>query len=161
MQALKKPQRLNSNIRMQQQEPLLSIASEQEVIAAIKQAELRTSGEIRLHVEPACKGDAYARALEVFGSLGMHKTKERNAVLFYFAITDRKFSVVGDEGIHAKVKDDFWIAVRDAIQSNFREGNFVPGLVKGIEMAGEKLSVYFPRLEDDSNELSDDISIGN
>ena len=146
---------------MSQQQPLLSIASEEEVIAAIKQAELQTSGEIRMHVEPACKGDAYKRAVELFGELQMHKTKERNAILFYFAINDKKFSIVGDSGIHAKVKEEFWNALRDVLQSNFRQGNFIPGLVQSIAMAGEKLAVYFPRHVDDTNELSDDISIGN
>lgn len=146
---------------MSQKEPLLSIASQEEVIAAIKQAELKTSGEIRLHVEPACEGDAYKRAVEVFGKQGMYKTKERNAILFYFAINSHKFAIVGDEGIHAKVKDEFWLTIRDVIQENFRQGNFIPGLVKGIEMAGEKLAAYFPYNDGDSNELPDDISIGN
>lgn len=143
------------------QQPLLSIASEEEVKAAIRQAELKTSGEIRLHVEPACEGDAYERALEVFGIEGMHKTKERNAILFYLAVNSRKFAIVGDEGIHAKVKEEFWMTIRDVIQENFRHDSFVPGLVKGIEMAGEKLAIHFPWREGDSNELSDDISIGN
>jgi uncharacterized membrane protein len=146
---------------MSQQQPLLSIASEEEVKAAIKQAELKTSGEIRLHVEPACEGDAFARAMEVFGEQEMYKTKERNGILFYFAINSRKFAVVGDEGIHAKVHDEFWMTIRDVIQENFRHDSFVPGLVKGIEMAGEKLAIHFPWREGDSNELSDDISIGN
>lgn len=144
-----------------QKEPLLSLASEQEVLAAIQQAELQTSGEIRLHVEPACPGNALERAVQLFGQLEMHKTKERNAILFYFAVVDHKFAIVGDEGIHAKVKDEFWQALRNVIQTNFREGNFVPGLVEAILKAGEKLSAYFPRQHDDTNELSDDISIGN
>jgi uncharacterized membrane protein len=88
----------------------------------------------------------------------MHKTAERNGVLFYLAVNDRKFAVLGDSGINAKVPEDFWDQVKELLQKNFREGKFTEGLAEGIMQAGEHLKVHFPHRKDDVNELPDDIS---
>jgi uncharacterized membrane protein len=71
------------------------------LLAAIKEAEKETSGEIRLHVESTCDGEVLDRAAWVFKKLGMEKTAERNGVLFYLAVQDRKFAIIGDAGINA------------------------------------------------------------
>lgn len=133
---------------------------QESIIEAIRLAELNTSGEIRLHVEPKCAGDAYERALQVFAELKMHETEQKNGVLFYLAYKDKKFSIVGDEGIHNKVKDAFWNEVRDILTLHFKQDNFTEGLVEGIAKAGEKLKSFFPYQSNDSNELSNDISFG-
>ena len=73
---------------------------EEQIINAIRQAELNTSGEIRVHIEENCKGDAVDRATQVFGELSMHETELRNGILFYIATEAHKFSVIGDQGIH-------------------------------------------------------------
>jgi uncharacterized membrane protein len=78
------------------------------VLSAVKEAEGETSGEIRVHIETRCSGDVLDRAAWVFGKLGMHKTALRNGVLFYLAVEDRKFAIIGDAGINAKVPIDFW-----------------------------------------------------
>src|SRR6478735_3091048 len=81
---------------------------QQQIIEAIKQAELNTSGEIRLHIEPTCDGDPYERAQKVFESLGMQTTELKNGVLFYLAYKSKKFAIIGDKGIHEKVSQQFW-----------------------------------------------------
>lgn len=130
------------------------------IVAAIQEAELNTSGEIRLHIEPHCPGDAYERAKVVFGSLGMHATALQNGVLFYLAYADKKFAIVGDKGIHERVSQQFWDEEKQLLLTFFRKGEFAEGLCEAIKQAGEKLKQYFPRDNNDTNELSNDISFG-
>lgn len=136
----------------------LSESEEQRVVEAIQEAELNTSGEIRVHIETHHEKDAYKRAVEVFAALEMHKTAERNGVLIYLATDDHQFAILGDKGIDEKVPDDFWNHIRDLMQENFRKGDFVSGLAEGIKAGGKALSEFFPYRDDDSNELSDEIS---
>ena len=131
-----------------------------QLLQAIEQAELNTSGEGRIHLENSCKGNVLDRAADLFAKLDMHKTKLRNGVLFYLAINDKKFAVLGDAGINAKLPSGFWDEVKEIMQQNFKLGNFTDGLSKGIIMAGEKLKQHFPYQKDDTNELSNDISFG-
>lgn len=131
-----------------------------QITNAIKQAELNTSGEIRVHVENNCKIDVLDRASEIFSKLQMHKTEQRNGVLFYVAILDHKFAILGDAGINAKVPEGFWNEINDTVLALFKEGNYTDGLSKGIIMAGEQLKKNFPFQADDVNELSDEISFG-
>ena len=129
-----------------------------QILASVKEAENATSGEIRVHIETSFKGDVLDRAAWVFKKLGMHKTAERNGVLFYLAVSDRKFAIIGDAGINAKVTSTFWDEVSLLLQKNFKEGKFTDGLSQGIIMAGEQLKTHFPYQEDDVNELPDEIS---
>lgn len=133
---------------------------QEQILAAIAAAEKRTSGEIKLHVEPFCKTDPMQRALQLFGDLGLHATEQRNGVLFYLAYTDHKFAILGDEGIHKIVGQDFWNHEKEIMQQHFKAGRFTEGLCEGIKLAGEKLVANFPWKEGDRNELRDDISFG-
>lgn len=130
-----------------------------ELDKAIKAAEKATSGEVRLYVEDKCKEDVMDRAAFLFGELKMHKTELRNGVLFYLAMQDKKFAILGDGGINAKVEPDFWDRIKAEMLSRFKEEKFSEGLQKGIAMAGEALSMHFPYQKGDVNELSDEIII--
>lgn len=127
---------------------------------AIMSAELETSGEIRVHIENECSGEVMGRALTIFNRLGMQKTDLKNGVLFYLAVKNRKFAIIGDKGIHEKVGNDFWDSIKMEMIQHFRKDEFSQGLSHGILMAGEQLKKYFPRSKDDINELPDDISFG-
>jgi uncharacterized membrane protein len=129
-----------------------------QILASVREAENETSGEIRVHIESKLKGDVLDRAAWLFKKLGMHKTAERNGVLFYLALKDKKFAIIGDAGIHAKVPPGFWDEVSDLLTKNFREGRFTEGLSEGIIMAGNQLKTHFPHKPDDVNELPDEIS---
>lgn len=131
------------------------------VVDAIKEAEKATSGEIRLHVENKCKGDVLDRAAEVFSLLGMHKTKLRNGVLFYLAIDDHKFAIIGDAGINQKVEDHYWGDIKEHMLARFKADAMILGLCEGIQMTGQTLKEHFPALADDENEITDEISYGN
>jgi uncharacterized membrane protein len=128
------------------------------ILASVGEAEKATSGEIKVHIETSCTEDVLDRASWVFKKLGMHKTAERNGVLFYLAVSDRKFAIIGDAGINAKVPAGFWDEVSQLLQKNFREGKFTEGLSEGIVLAGKQLKTHFPHSKDDVNELSDEIS---
>ena len=129
-----------------------------QITDAIAQAEKNTSGEIRLHVEGRCKIDVLDRAAYVFEKLNIHKTAQRNGVLFYLAVYDRKFAILGDVGINHVVAADFWDHIKETMLGYFKEGKFADGLSTGILMAGEQLKANFQYQDEDVNELSDEIS---
>lgn len=129
-----------------------------QILAAVKEAEMETSGEIRVHIESSLKGEVLDRAAWLFKKLGMHDTAERNGVLFYLAVDDRKFAIIGDAGINAKVPGGFWDDISELLKNNFKEGKFTEGLSEGILLAGKHLKMHFPHKSDDVNELPDEIS---
>jgi len=129
-----------------------------QIRAAIKEAEETTSGEIRVHIETSVTGNVLDRAAWIFKRIGMHNTAERNGVLYYLAVTNRKFAVIGDEGINARVKVGFWDEVKSMLEKHFNDGKFTEGLVKGILLTGLQLKEHFPHRKNDINELPDDIS---
>lgn len=131
-----------------------------QITNAIRVAETNTSGEIRVHIEKQCKGDVLDRAAYLFEKLEMHRTQLRNGVLFYLAIEDHKFAILGDAGINQKVPENFWEEIKIDMASKFRDGKFTDGLSVGIKKAGEQLKQHFPYQNDDINELSDEISFG-
>ncbi|MDF1571845.1 MAG: TPM domain-containing protein [Bacteroidales bacterium] len=127
---------------------------------AIARAELNTSGEIRLHVDNHCRIDVLDCAASWFRTLKMHKTELRNGVLFYLAVKDRKFAIIGDAGINAVTPGNFWDNIKEEMLAYFKEDQFTEGLIRGIDMAGEQLQAHFPCQSDDKNELPDEISFG-
>ena len=145
---------------MSKVEDFLTTKEEQEIVEAIRLSEKNTSGELRVHIEKNTSIDAFDRAMEVFHSLKMEETKERNGVLIYLAVKDKTFVIYGDQGINDKVEDTFWDATRDVMVSHFKNGDFKQGLIEGINKAGEELKKYFPYNDDDSDELSNEISRG-
>lgn len=131
-----------------------------QITNAIRAAEMNTSGEIRVHIEKYCKGDVLDRAAYVFEKMEMHKTQLRNGVLFYLAVEDHQFAILGDAGLNQKVPEDFWETTKELVLSKFKEGNLTEGLTSGILMAGEQLKAHFPYLKNDVDELSNEISFG-
>ena len=130
-------------------------------MAAIAEAESRTSGEIRVFIErdfENAHGDPYSRAREVFAELGMHHTKERNGVLVYLALRSQRFAVVGDEELHQRVSESYWSEIRDQLAADFAAGNYSAGLSAAIAAVGESLGRHFPRRPDDVNELPNDVA---
>jgi uncharacterized membrane protein len=128
---------------------------------AIEEAERRTSGEIRVSIAPTFWGSVEKAARLAFDRLGMRGTRDRNGILFFLVPGRRRFTVLGDEGIHAKVGPDFWQKVVDAVAAHFAKGEFTEGLVDGIETVGRELASHFPfDPKADVNELSDDIDLG-
>jgi len=140
---------------------LLKIVDREKIKTAIEAAEHRTSGEICVSVASLFWGSIEKAADKAFVRLGMMRTKARNGVLFFVVPSRRKFVVLGDQGIHERVGQEFWESVAAIISAKFREGDFTGGLVKGIEKVGEELATHFPYDPGtDRNELSDDVDFG-
>jgi uncharacterized membrane protein len=133
----------------------------EDIRQAILNAELDTSGEIRVHIETTCKGDVLDRAAYIFDKIGMQKTERRNGVLFYVAIKNRRFAVIGDKAINAAVPENFWDDTKNILLNHFREERFTEGLIEGIVLVGKKLKKHFPHQTEDMNELPDDVSFGD
>ena len=128
--------------------------------SAITEAEKITSGEIRVFIDKKCPGDVLDHAAHVFHKLKMHHTKERNGVLIYVSLSDHKFAIIGDAGIHQHVKDDFWNKIKEEMAEHFRHGKIAEGLVHAIHESGNALKKYFPYQKNDKDELSDEIEFG-
>ncbi|MDY0342904.1 MAG: TPM domain-containing protein [Lentimicrobium sp.] len=134
---------------------------QEDILQAILDAELNTSGEIRVHIENKCPGDILDRAAYIFKKLEMDRTKLKNGVLFYLATHNRSFAILGDSGINSVVPDNFWESTKVLMINHFREDHFAEGLIAGIQQAGLQLKKHFPYESDDVNELKDDISFGD
>lgn len=141
---------------------LFSKSEEQRIVAAIREAESRTSGEIRLFVEPFCMSDdPVQKAAQLFELLGMTQTQARNGVLLYLAYESKHFAVWGDTGIHERVGFDFWDEEKKLLRKRFQEGEIVSGLCEAILQIGEQLSWHFPADQNSNrNELPDEIIYG-
>lgn len=128
------------------------------IVSAVREAELQTSGEIRVHLERQFRGDALKHAEEIFQKLNMDRTEARNGVLILMGLKSKRFFILGDIGIHEKVGQDFWDAIVGEIVPYFKEDRFADGLAEGILEIGKKLKNHFPYQRDDVNELPDEIS---
>jgi len=127
---------------------------------AVEEAEKMTSGEIRVYMEDECPPDYLGRAAFIFDKLGMSQTDLRNGVLIYIAAKDKVLAIIGDEGIHKKVGDNFWEEIKAQMIKKFAAGLYAEGIVDAVTAAGRALSSYFPYNGDDKNELPDDITFG-
>jgi uncharacterized membrane protein len=128
------------------------------IIEAIHEAESKTSGEIRVLIQRGqLKRDALEAAQRKFHGLGMHKTRERNAVLIFVAPRAHKLAVVGDDAIHEKCGTDFWHRVVERMRTHFQNEKFSDALVEAVKQIGSVLATHFPQAGRDTNELPDDI----
>ena len=141
---------------------LFTDEEKQSIVDAVKNAEQRTSGEVRVFVESHCRYvNAIDRAVEIFENLQMHKTELRNATLVYVAVKDRQLAVFGDEGIHQKVGDEYWANQVVKMIHAFNRDNIAEGISQCVLNIGEALATHFPYDKStDKNELPDDIVFG-
>lgn len=132
------------------------------IVSAIREAERRTSGEVRVFVESHCKYvEAIDRAAEVFFKLEMDETRDHNGVLVYIAMKDHQLAVFGDSGIHEKVGQSFWETEVQNMISQFNKEDIAQGIADCIRDIGEALSTHFPYDNTtDKNELPDEIVFG-
>jgi uncharacterized membrane protein len=136
----------------------LSQLEHKEIVAAVKRAEGKTSGEIRVFISHQQPPDAMAAAKAEFAHLGMNRTSERNAVLIYVAPLAQKFAIFGDSGVHDRCGDGFWRTVADEMEGHFKTSRFTQGIVHGIDKAGDLLAQHFPSKPNQPNQLSDDVA---
>ena len=131
---------------------------EAQIVAAIAKAERKTSGEIRVYVSHKKREDILVAARRRFDKLGMTRTRQRNAVLIYFAPLTHKFAIWGDIGVHEKCGQALWDDIAAGMGDLLKQGHFTDGVVTAITQVGEALAKYFPPVHDDLNELSNEIA---
>ena len=129
-----------------------------DIVAAIREAEHKTSGQIRVFISRKDVEDPVSAAQAAFLRLKMEKTRHRNGVLIFVAPRVHKFAVIGDSAVHAKCGDAFWQEMRDSMAEYFRKSEFSQGIIHGVKKAGNLLAQHFPHHADDKNELSDDVA---
>jgi len=137
----------------------LSDADLNAIASAVRQAEARTSAELRVHLDHTCKTEPVPRAIKIFERLGMHKTAARNGVLIYISVADHKLAVIGDKGIHERVGEAYWREIVDAVRQHLRAQRSRQGLEQAIVEVGKTLGHHFPRRPGDTNELPDEVSL--
>ena len=135
----------------------MSHLSNEQIVGAIREAERKTSGEIRVFISRKEVRDAVSAAKEQFAELGMEKTRERNGVLIFVAPRVHKFAVIGDERVHSRCGDEFWQELTAEMTCHFKGSDFTRGIVHAVKKAGELLAKHFPRKPDDVNELPDEV----
>jgi uncharacterized membrane protein len=139
---------------------MLSAREKEEIQESIRLAELKTSGEIRVHIDKKCDSDPIERAVDVFNKLKMFETKQRNGVLIYLAFSNRKLAIIGDKGINEVVPVDFWESTKNEMIFRFQRNEFAQGIIDAVTEAGKQLQAYFPIELDDKNELNNEITEG-
>jgi uncharacterized membrane protein len=143
--------------------PILNADAQHKVVECIKEAESKTSGEIRVFMEHNCEFmNALHRAQEIFANLGMDKTEARNAIIIYIAVTDRQFALFGDIAIYEKAGGaEFWKSAADKLTGHLRKNNLTEGLCNCIHELGTALATHFPHDPAiKKNELPDEIVFG-
>lgn len=141
-------------------EDFLNEAERRRVAEAIGAAEQRTTGEVRVHIEEHIEEDVLDHAAYIFQELGMHRTRERNAVLIYVCVADRMVAVVGDKGINERVPEGFWDSTVAVLKLHFAAGRHADGLCEAVHMVADRLAAFFPGASADTNELSNEVSFG-
>lgn len=141
------------------QKDFLESLDRQRIVDAIGAAEKRTSGEIRVHVQPRAGGEIRQVAEKTFERLGMTRTALRNGVLLFIACEEQRFVILGDRGIDERVPAGFWDEIAAKLTIRFKAGEFTEGIVEAIHSAGEELLHFFPRSEGDVDELANDINV--
>ncbi len=148
-------------MRLMPRRNLMRLIDRDRILRAIAAAETCTSGEIRVSVSRFFWGSVRPVADRAFIRLGMAATREQNGILFFIVPARRRFVVLGDKGIHARVGQEFWDETATAMSRRFRKGEFTEGLEEGIKTAGQRLAAHFPYDPvGDKNELPDEIDFG-
>jgi uncharacterized membrane protein len=129
-----------------------------DIVAAIREAEKKTSGELRVFISRKPVEDTVGAAQAHFVEMGMQKTRERNGVLIFVAPRSHRFAVVGDSAVHERCGESFWKELAAEMSGHFAKSDFTSGIIHGVKKAGELLAQHFPRHPDDVNELPDEVA---
>jgi len=136
----------------------LSKLEHDRIVGAIREAESKTSGQIRVYIQRGkLRVDPLIAAQKKFHQLGIYKTRERNAVLIFVAPRAHKFAVVGDRAVHEKCGEQFWQRLVDGMRAHFQNEKFSHAIVETIEETGKMLATHFPKRSTGRNELPDEI----
>jgi uncharacterized membrane protein len=132
------------------------------VAETVREAERKTSGEIRvIIVSDFEKGVKTAReqAIHEFYRNGMDKTRDKTGVLILLVLERRAVEVLADQGINEKVESGTWDKVVSAVSQGIKQGRRCEAVCNAVREVGDTLALYFPRREDDTDELPDTVIV--
>lgn len=136
-----------------------------EIKAVIAKVERQTSGEIRVQIIMDCDQDlkhkVHEQAVREFEKAGMHNTHDKTGVLILLVLNEKAFAIIGDSGIYSKLPQGYWDNMAKAMSLYFKDGNFHVGICAVVESIGRQLAKHFPRKNDDVDELSDEVIVGD
>lgn len=128
------------------------------IVEVIRKAEKNSTGEIRVHISSSQEKNNAEQAYQIFCKYCKGQTKHKNAILIHINFTQRYLTIIGDEGIHQRVKQDFWNEIHDRMTILFASEQYLKGITEGVESVGIELAKYFPISgEKQLNELPDEI----
>lgn len=134
------------------------------IAAAIAEVELATSAEIRVSIreerEPHEHETIEGLAQKEFLRLRMHETKDRSGILLFILFEDRKYYIYGDEGVNRRAEPHTWDEIATTLHEYFNKGDFAGGIVSALHMIKARVHKAMPRAHDDTNELSNEVTIG-
>lgn len=152
---------------------LLENGGKEKIEKAVKEAELKTAGEIVVQIVKESRGflgravgsisDKEAvekRAEREFMNLGIQQTTGRTGVLILVSLKERRVSIKADKDINDQVSEGTWDKPADIVVDGFKMGAPISGICNAVELVGNLLAERFPRKADDKNELSDEVRIG-
>lgn len=135
-----------------------------DISSKIQEMEKITSGEIRVAIKEDTplferRKDIADLAAKEFYKLGMANTRDKTGILIYILLSKRKFHILADSGINEKVDQSTWDNISNEMASEFKNGNYLNGVLLTIDKVGSILSKFFPIKEDDTNELSNKVVV--
>jgi len=101
------------------------------------------------------------RALTAFYEKGLYDTRDDTGVLFFISLFEHKVWVLADKGIYEKISQETLQEYATEVAAGIKNGNATDELCREIKRIGEILAEHFPLKQDDINELSDEVIIGN
>lgn len=140
---------------------ILSKEDLEKISSEINIAEETTSAEIVVSIKNTIpfifKNNIYKFALSLFKFYKTYKTKDRTGILILFVLKNKQFYILGDEGIYKKVDQKVWNDLSMSISKEIKEKNLLEGIVKSIELTSALVNHYFPKEQNDINEISNEV----
>jgi len=116
---------------------------------------------LRLFLNPhEVEAEVKEAATTAFYKNGLYKTADKNGVLIYISLLEKRVWILADEYAHKKIEQEFWDSCVATIIDGVKKKQFVPVLCTVIETIGNKLSPLYPCKSDDIDELKN-IIIGD
>ena len=104
---------------------------------------------------PIKKARVRRRAVSLFRVSTDHRTVGRTGILLYLSMREHRAEIVADEAIVAKVEPSVWGEAMVAMIDLVRAGSPGEGMAEAVRRMGIVLSEYFPKTDQNPNELPD------
>lgn len=130
----------------------------------ISEIEKNTSGEICVVIKKRksifdFRKSVHEIAVNEFYKNKLDQTIDRSAVMLFILVKDHKFEILPDIGIQSKVAPFYWNVITETLSTKFSKNDFCTGICDFIKEIGIVLIKEFPRKQNDTNEISNEVKI--